>query len=61
MLEDGLDECKRLSVTWWCIVGDDGSGILVVEPFLNTFLGTPQRLRQLLQCDDTFWTSQSNK
>ena len=59
MLENSLDECKRFSTTRQCIVGDDGSGIFVVEPLLNTFLGSLQCLRQLLQCDDAFWTSQS--
>ena len=59
MIEDGMDECKQLSVTRQCIVGDDGSGIFAVEPFLNTFLGRLQGLRQLLQCDDTSWTGQS--
>ena len=48
MLEDGLDECKRFSVTRECAVGDDGSEAFVVEPFLNTLLGSLQCLRQLL-------------
>ena len=48
MLEDGLDECKRFSVTRQCIVEDDGSGIFAVEPLLNTFLGSLQRLGQPL-------------
>ena len=48
VLEDGLDECKRFSVTRECVVVDDGRGIFAVEPFINTFLGSLQRLRQLL-------------
>ena len=48
MLKDGLDECKRFSVTRECVVGVDGSGIFVVEPFINTFFGSLQCPRQLL-------------
>src|SRR5258706_2606075 len=45
VLENGLDECKRFPITRQCIVGDDGSGVFVVDPLLNTFLGSLERLR----------------